>query len=158
MGAAMKQIRVLAQYYVDLMVKLGLVRFSLLLASALVMLVQMVVTLLLSGEVASIDVVRSVFFGLLITPWAVYFLSVVVEQLEESRQRLARLVDKLEEMRHRDLALNQQLKDNISQLNQEIADRIKAEAGRLQVMEKLTEEMEQRELAQVELGQQSALL
>lgn len=32
----MKQIRVLAQYYVDLMVKLGLVRFSLLLASALV--------------------------------------------------------------------------------------------------------------------------
>ena len=28
----MKQIRVLAQYYVDLMVKLGLVRFSILLA------------------------------------------------------------------------------------------------------------------------------
>jgi len=161
MGAAMKQIRVLAQYYVDLMMKLGLVRFSLLLASALVMLamlVQMVVTLLLSGEVISIDVVRSVFFGLLITPWAVYFPSVVVEQLEESRQRLARLVDKLEEMRHRDLALNQQLKDNISQLNQEIVDRIKAEAGRLHVMEKLTEEMEQRKLAQVELGQQSALL
>ena len=157
----MKQIRVLAQYYVDLMVKLGLVRFSLLLASALVvlaMVVQMAVTMLLRGEVESIDVVRSIFFGLLITPWAVYFLSVVVEQLEESRQRLARLVDKLEEMRHRDLELNQQLKDNISQLNREIADRIKAEEERLQVMEKLTEEMEQRELAQIELGQQSALL
>ncbi|CAI1018465.1 aerobic respiration two-component sensor histidine kinase ArcB [Serratia entomophila] len=157
----MKQIRVLAQYYVDLMVKLGLVRFSLLLASALVvlaMVVQMAVTMLLRGEVESIDVVRSIFFGLLITPWAVYFLSVVVEQLEESRQRLARLVDKLEEMRHRDLELNQQLKNNISQLNQEIADRIKAEEERLQVMEKLTEEMEQRELAQIELGQQSALL
>ncbi|CAB1226285.1 aerobic respiration two-component sensor histidine kinase ArcB [Serratia liquefaciens] len=157
----MKQIRVLAQYYVDLMVKLGLVRFSLLLASALVvlaMVVQMAVTMLLRGEVESIDVVRSIFFGLLITPWAVYFLSVVVEQLEESRQRLARLVDKLEEMRHRDLELNQQLKDNISQLNQEIADRIKAEEERQQVMDKLTEEMEQRELAQIELGQQSALL
>ncbi|CAI2410253.1 Aerobic respiration control sensor protein ArcB [Serratia plymuthica] len=86
----MKQIRVLAQYYVDLMVKLGLVRFSLLLASALVvlaMVVQMAVTMLLRGEVESIDVVRSIFFGLLITPWAVYFLSVVVEQLEESRLR-----------------------------------------------------------------------
>lgn len=157
----MKQIRVLAQYYVDLMVKLGLVRFSLLLASALVilaMVVQMAVTMLLRGEVESIDVVRSIFFGLLITPWAVYFLSVVVEQLEESRQRLARLVDKLEEMRHRDLALNQQLQENISQLNQEIADRIKAEQDRQQVMDKLTEEMEQREQAQVELGQQSALL
>lgn len=66
----MKQIRVLAQYYVDLMVKLGLVRFSLLLASALVvlaMVVQMAVTMLLRGEVESIDVVRSIFFGLLIT-------------------------------------------------------------------------------------------
>lgn len=57
--------------------------------------------------------------------WAVYFLSVVVEQLEESRQRLSRLVQKLEEMRERDLKLNVQLKDNIAQLNQEIADREK---------------------------------
>lgn len=65
------------------------------------------------------------FFGLLITPWAVYFLSVVVEQLEESRQRLSRLVQKLEEMRERDLKLNVQLKDNIAQLNQEIVEREK---------------------------------
>lgn len=43
----MKQIRMLAQYYVDLMMKLGLVRFSMLLALALVVLaivVQMAVT------------------------------------------------------------------------------------------------------------------
>ncbi|GAJ62555.1 phosphoserine phosphatase [Edwardsiella piscicida] len=151
----------MAQYYVDLMVKLGLVRFSILLASALVLLamvVQMAVTMLLRGQVDSIDVVRSVFFGLLITPWAVYFLSVVVEQLEESRQRLSKLVNKLEEMRHRDLKLNQQLKDNISQLNQEIADRVKAEEARLQVLDTLQHEIDQRELAQVELEQQSALL
>lgn len=157
----MKQIRLLAQYYVDLMVKLGLVRFSLLLASALVvlaMIVQMAVTMVLRGHVESIDMVRSVFFGLLITPWAVYFLSVVVEQLEESRQRLARLVDKLEEMRHRDLELNQQMKENITQLNQEIADRIKAEEARLQVMTRLKEEMARREQAQIELEQQSSFL
>ncbi|TKI06924.1 aerobic respiration two-component sensor histidine kinase ArcB [Martelella alba] len=157
----MKQIRLLAQYYVDLMVKLGLVRFSLLLASALVvlaMIVQMAVTMLLRGEVESIDVVRSIFFGLLITPWAVYFLSVVVEQLEESRQRLSRLVDKLEEMRNRDLLLNQQLQDNITHLNQEIADRGKAEEARRGAMGKLTEEMARREQAQIELEQQSSLL
>ena len=127
----MKQIRLLAQYYVDLMMKLGLVRFSMLLALALVVLaivVQMAVTMVLHGQVESIDVIRSIFFGLLITPWAVYFLSVVVEQLEESRQRLSRLVQKLEEMRERDLSLNVQLKDNIAQLNQEIAVREKAEA------------------------------
>ena len=44
----MKQIRLLAQYYVDLMMKLGLVRFSMLLALALVVLaivVQMAVTM-----------------------------------------------------------------------------------------------------------------
>ena len=38
----MKQIRMLAQYYVDLLVKLGLVRFSLLLALALVILAMVV--------------------------------------------------------------------------------------------------------------------
>ena len=72
----MKQIRMLAQYYVDLMMKLGLVRFSMLLALALVVLaivVQMAVTMVLHGGVESIDVIRSIFFGLLITPWAVYF-------------------------------------------------------------------------------------
>ncbi|CAO95355.1 aerobic respiration two-component sensor histidine kinase ArcB [Erwinia tasmaniensis] len=157
----MKQIRLLAQYYVDLMVKLGLIRFSLLLASALVvlaMIVQMAVTMVLHGHVESIDMVRSVFFGLLITPWAVYFLSVVVEQLEESRQRLERLVDKLEEMRKRDLELNQQMQGNITRLNQEIADRIKAEEERLQVMARLKDEMARREEAQIELEQQSSFL
>ncbi|MDE5191010.1 hypothetical protein PYX08_08030 [Citrobacter freundii] len=61
----MKQIRMLAQYYVDLMMKLGLVRFSLLLALALVVLaivVQMAVTMVLHGQVESIDVIRSIFF------------------------------------------------------------------------------------------------
>lgn len=42
MGAAMKQIRCWPSTYVDLMVKLGLVRFSLLLASALVVLAMVV--------------------------------------------------------------------------------------------------------------------
>ena len=144
----MKQIRMLAQYYVDLMMKLGLVRFSMLLALALVVLaivVQMAVTMVLHGQVESIDVIRSIFFGLLITPWAVYFLSVVVEQLEESRQRLSKLVDKLEEMRERDLKLNVQLKDNIAQLNQEISDREKAEAERQKVLDAIKKLEDDRE-------------
>ena len=157
----MKQIRLLAQYYVDLMMKLGLVRFSMLLALALVVLaivVQMAVTMVLHGQVESIDVIRSIFFGLLITPWAVYFLSVVVEQLEESRQRLSRLVQKLEEMRERDLSLNVQLKDNIAQLNQEIAVREKAEAELQETFGQLTIEMKDREETQIQLEQQSSFL
>ena len=157
----MKQIRLLAQYYVDLMMKLGLVRFSMLLALALVVLaivVQMAVTMLLHGQVESIDVIRSIFFGLLITPWAVYFLSVVVEQLEESRQRLSRLVQKLEEMRERDLSLNVQLKDNIAQLNQEIAVREKAEAELQETFGQLKIEIKEREETQIQLEQQSSFL
>lgn len=72
----MKVLRGLAQYYVDLMMKLGLVRFSLLLASALVvlaMIMQMAVTIVLRGQVDSLDLVGSIFFGLIITPLAVYF-------------------------------------------------------------------------------------
>ncbi|HDT0310574.1 TPA: aerobic respiration two-component sensor histidine kinase ArcB [Escherichia coli] len=156
----MKQIRLLAQYYVDLM-KLGLVRFSMLLALALVVLaivVQMAVTMVLHGQVESIDVIRSIFFGLLITPWAVYFLSVVVEQLEESRQRLSRLVQKLEEMRERDLSLNVQLKDNIAQLNQEIAVREKAEAELQETFGQLKIEIKEREETQIQLEQQSSFL
>lgn len=157
----MKQIRKLAQYYVDLMMKLGLVRFSLLLALVLVMLamvVQMAVTMLLRGQVESIDVIRSIFFGLLITPWAVYFLSIVVEQLEESRQRLSRLVEKLEEMRERDLRLNVQLKDNITQLNQEISERERAEAERHKMLEQLQVEMTERKETQIRLEQQFSFL
>lgn len=157
----MKQIRLLAQYYVDLMMKLGLVRFSMLLALALVVLaivVQMAVTMVLHGRVESIDVIRSIFFGLLITPWAVYFLSVVVEQLEESRQRLSRLVEKLEEMRERDLKLNVQLKDNISTLNKVLNDRAIAEAERQATFEQLKIEMKEREQTQIQLEQQSSFL
>ncbi|EIN8469379.1 aerobic respiration two-component sensor histidine kinase ArcB [Escherichia coli] len=143
----MKQIRLLAQYYVDLMMKLGLVRFSMLLALALVVLaivVQMAVTMVLHGQVESIDVIRSIFFGLLITPWAVYFLSVVVEQLEE--------------MRERDLSLNVQLKDNIAQLNQEIAVREKAEAELQETFGQLKIEIKEREETQIQLEQQSSFL
>ncbi|WP_394211110.1 aerobic respiration two-component sensor histidine kinase ArcB [Enterovibrio calviensis] len=157
----MKQIKLLAQYYVDLLVKLGIVRFSMLLALALVALaviVQVGITLFLNGTVHDSDIVRSVFFGLLITPWAVYFLSVVVDQLEESRQRLTKLVSKLEEMRSRDMELNRQLTDNITQLNLEIEERKRAEEAREEAMVDLENEVYQREKAQVELAEQTALL
>lgn len=157
----MKHIKLLAQYYVDLLVKLGLVRFSMLLALALVALavvVQVGITLVLNGTVHDADIVRSVFFGLLITPWAVYFLSVVVDQLEESRQRLTKLVVKLEEMRARDMELNRQLTENINQLNLEIEERKRAEEAREEAMVDLENEVYQREKAQVELAEQTALL
>ena len=157
----MKQIKALAQFYVDLLVKLGLVRFSLLLALALVALavmVQVSVTLLLDGAMSDTDLVRSICFGLLITPWAVYFLSTVVDQLEDSRQRLENLVKKLQDMRERDMALNQQLQDNITRLSLEIEEREKAEEAHDVAMEDLENEVYHRERIQLALAEKSILL
>ncbi|WP_375751306.1 aerobic respiration two-component sensor histidine kinase ArcB [Vibrio sp. HN007] len=157
----MKPIKNLAQYYVDLLVKLGILRFSILLALAIVALavfVQVGITLGLKGAVDNIDIIRSVFFGLIITPWAVYFLSVVVDQLEESRQRLSKLVAKLKDMRSRDQELNNQLQQNIIKLNQEIEERRKAENAREIAMKDLEAEVYQREMTQVELAERTALL
>ncbi|PSU25531.1 aerobic respiration two-component sensor histidine kinase ArcB [Photobacterium phosphoreum] len=157
----MKQIKILAQFYVDLLVKLGIFRFSLLVALALValaMVVQISVTILLQGTMRDVEIIRSVTFGLFITPWAVYFLSVVVDQLEDSRQRLSKLVTKLEQMRSRDMELNQQLQANISRLNSEIEERQKAEEAREEAMQDLENEVYQRENAQLAVAEQSALL
>lgn len=87
----MKRIRLLAQYYVDLMVKLGTVRFSLLLVTALstlTIILMIIATLLLQGSVERLDIIRAILFSLLITPCAVYFLSIIIERLEMSRREL----------------------------------------------------------------------
>lgn len=69
----------------------------------------------------------------------------VVDQLEESRQRLSKLVSKLKDMRSRDQELNQKLQQNIVKLNQEIEERIKAEEAREEAMADLENEVYQRE-------------
>ena len=157
----MRQIKTWAQYYVNWLTRLGIIRFSLLLALFIIVLavtIQMGVTLLLRGTVDMVDIVRSVFFGLLVTPWAAYFLTAVVDELEDSRQRLTHMVSKLQEMRERDQALNVQLQNNISQLNQQIEETYKAEAARQQAMSKLKAEVARREQAQRELEERGALL
>ncbi|WMC10204.1 aerobic respiration two-component sensor histidine kinase ArcB [Oceanimonas pelagia] len=157
----MKPVKTWAQYYVDLMTKLGIVRFSMLLAACIILLaifIQVGVTLFLRGSVESVDLVRSIFFGLLITPWAVYFLSVVVDQLEDSRQRLSRLVQRLQQMRERDQELHAELQEKIELLNRQIEETRKAQAARQQAIEDLESEVYQREKAQMESQERSALL
>ncbi|MBM7037526.1 aerobic respiration two-component sensor histidine kinase ArcB [Vibrio ulleungensis] len=157
----MKPIKNLAQYYVDLLVKLGIIKFSILLALALVALavvIQVGITIVLNSSVSNVDIIRSVFFGLLVTPWAVYFLTVVVDQLEESRQRLTKLVAKLSDMRDRDRELNDQLHQKVEELNKQITEREKSEAARLEVMDDLKREVFEREKTQIELAERTALL
>lgn len=157
----MKRIRLLAQYYVDLVVKLGIVRCSILLAtvlSALTIVLMIIVTLLLQGSVERFDIIRAILFSLLITPCAVYFLSIIIERLEMSRRELSVMVDELELMHQRDSELHIQLQSNIERLNREINVRIKAEEARQTAIEELQTEIANREHAQIELEQQSSLL
>lgn len=156
-----KPLRNLAHYYVHLLSRLGLVKFTLSLASLIIvaaLAIQMVFTFMLTGSVSKVDVIRSVFFGLIITPWAVFFMTVVVEQLEASRQRLTRMIRKLEKMRSRDLQLNQKLKHNIERLNDEIAERKQARSALQQTMIELRQEVDIRVRAQDELQERSTLL
>ncbi len=157
----MRQITSWAQYYVDWLTRLGIIRFSLLLALCIIVLavvIQMGVTLVLRGGVETVDLVRSVFFGLLVTPWAAYFLTAVVDELEDSRQRLTHMVRKLQEMRQRDQGLNAQLQEKLEQLNRQIEETRRAEAGRLTMMAELKAEALRREQAQSEREEQNALL
>ncbi|MDA9556787.1 aerobic respiration two-component sensor histidine kinase ArcB [Vibrio sp.] len=104
--------RLFTERYVSLLVKLGLIRFSILLGIIMVSLaviVQIIITLILSGSINTLEVIRSIFFGLLITPWIVYLLSMVVDSLEESRSTLTNMVRELTELRKRDQELNKQL-------------------------------------------------
>ncbi|CAM2824839.1 aerobic respiration two-component sensor histidine kinase ArcB [Vibrio rarus] len=157
----MKQLKTYSQYYVDLLVRLGIFRFSFLLALALItlaLMVQMGISWVLGETFEYKHMLRSLAFGLIMTPCAVYFISIVVEQLEESRRRLSKLVSKLSDMRERDLDLNSKLKQNIQQLNLEMKERLAAEESREQAMVDLEHEVIQREVTQIALSERTALL
>jgi len=88
-------------YYVALLKRLGPIKFSLLLAFAVIVFdagLQVMISYFFSGEVNESDLLRSVSLSLLITPWAVYFLTVVVNDLDTARLRLGSTVDKLEQI------------------------------------------------------------
>ncbi|MCE2570954.1 aerobic respiration two-component sensor histidine kinase ArcB [Motilimonas eburnea] len=157
----MKKMKLWSQFYVSYLTRLGIFKFSFLMATCLILLalfVQIAVTLFLSGEVKQIDLVRSVFFGLLIAPWAIYFFSAVVDQLELARKKSSLMVKKLQDMRERDLERTQELTATIEQMHQEFEQRQKAERARSAAMTELENEIKQREEAQQTLEDKTALL
>jgi two-component system aerobic respiration control sensor histidine kinase ArcB len=86
-------------YYVAFLKRLGAFRFSLLLAVAIIstdFILQLFLAHYFSESLDIVDVSRSFILGLLITPWVVYFLTVVVDDLEEARESLDRTVEELQ--------------------------------------------------------------
>jgi len=86
-------------YYVSLLKRLGAFRFSLILAVAIICadsILQLFLAYYFNEPLDIVDVSRSFILGGLITPWAVYFLTVVVGDLEEAREVLDHTVNKLQ--------------------------------------------------------------
>jgi two-component system aerobic respiration control sensor histidine kinase ArcB len=103
-------------YYVALLKRLGTIRFSLLLALAIIcadLVLQILSTIYTNEPLNFLGLTRSFLWGLMITPWAVYFLTVVVGDLENARQRLGNTVARMEEMRYKDLQKTRELEREI---------------------------------------------
>ena len=104
------------RYYVDLLKRLGVFRFSLLLAIAIISTdsaLQILIALSFSEPLSIADASRSILIGLIITPWAVYFLTVVVGDLEEAREHLGNTVASLQDMREKALLKTCELEKEI---------------------------------------------
>ncbi|MGB5445569.1 MAG: aerobic respiration two-component sensor histidine kinase ArcB [Psychromonas sp.] len=104
------------RYYVALLKRLGVLRFSLLLALAIISAdsaLQVLLAIYFSEPLGIVDISRSILIGLIITPWAVYFLTVVVGDLEEAREHLGNTVASLQEMRQKDLLKTHELEKEI---------------------------------------------
>ena len=103
-------------FYVALLKRLGPLKFSLLLAFAIIFSdawLQVVIANFFAEELDKADVFRSIALGLMITPWTVYFLTVVVDDLDNARQRLGSIVKKLEKISKDDKAKTQLLEKEI---------------------------------------------
>ncbi|MDX2320149.1 MAG: aerobic respiration two-component sensor histidine kinase ArcB [Moritella sp.] len=157
----MIKIRAWAQYYVDMLTKLGVIRFSILSAATIIFFsitIQASINYILRGQVKLDDLYAAILFAIVVTPWVVFFLSIVVQQLEVSRKRLSNMVYKLQEVRARDLQLQQELQVNLVELNAEFEERKKAESDRNQAFKDLENEVFHREQAQLIVEERSALV
>ncbi|MFC0309327.1 ATP-binding protein [Gallibacterium trehalosifermentans] len=87
----MVNIRRSLQKYIDWVIRLGRLRFSLLGIAVLAIFalcVQILLSIFVTGQVDWTDIARSISFGLISAPFVIYFFNVIVEKLELSRQHL----------------------------------------------------------------------
>lgn len=94
----MKNIKYFTQKYVDWVIRLGRLRFSILgviVLAILALCTQALLSLFIIGEVYWVDMIRSVVFGLISALFVIYFFTVLVEKLERSRLGLAKMVENL---------------------------------------------------------------
>ncbi|MBN6711681.1 hybrid sensor histidine kinase/response regulator, partial [Haemophilus haemoglobinophilus] len=77
----MKNLKYFAQKYVDWVIRLGRIRFSLLgvcILAVFALFMQIVVSLIFIGTIYWQDVARSIIFGLFSAPFVLYFFTLLV--------------------------------------------------------------------------------
>ncbi|OBX00239.1 ATP-binding protein [Gallibacterium genomosp. 1] len=87
----MVDIRHSLQKYIDWVIRLGRLRFSILgitILAVFALCTQILLSLFIIGTIDWMDIIRSITFGLISAPFVIYFFNVIVEKLELSRQHL----------------------------------------------------------------------
>ncbi len=96
----MKNMKFFAQQYVDWVIKLGRLKFSLLgfiLIASLALCTHILLSLIFTGKIHWESLLYSVVFGVISAPFVIYFFALLVERLELSRQNLTNLVAELQQ-------------------------------------------------------------
>lgn len=88
----MQNVKQFTQRYINWVIKLGRLKFSLLgflVLAILALVIQGLTSLIIVGHIYWYDVIRSIIFGLLSAPFVIYFFTLLVEKLERARLELA---------------------------------------------------------------------
>ncbi|WP_386697707.1 ATP-binding protein [Lonepinella sp. MS14436] len=91
----MKNVKHFTQLYIDWVIKLGRVRFSILgflILAIFALMTHIILSLLIVGEIHWESLVYAIIFGLISAPFVIYFFTVLVERLELSRLALAKSI------------------------------------------------------------------
>ncbi|MBN6065518.1 response regulator [Aggregatibacter actinomycetemcomitans] len=121
----MKNLKDFVRRYVDWVIRLGRIRFSLLgvmVLAVLALCTQILLSLLVVGEIHWADVARSIVFGLISAPFVIYFFTVLVEKLEHSRLALSRSVEELRKEVQERVSAEKKLSealDNLEKINRD---------------------------------------
>lgn len=107
--------------YIDWVIRLGRLKFSLLgvaILATFALLMQFLLSWIFLEKVHFHEIIRSIAFGLVSAPFVVYFFTLLVERLERSRMKLA---------------------ESVTALRQEVSERINAEKRLSEALESLAQ-------------------
>lgn len=91
----MNNVKHFTQQYIDWVIKLGRVKFSILgflILAIFALLTQIILSIVIVGEIHWQSLAYSIIFGLISAPFVIYFFTILVERLELSRLALAQSI------------------------------------------------------------------